>query len=59
MEKIYAKIEKYLMREFPKKKIVLRSDMADDIYGAELYGIHSMKVLVVEEPNRLFYKLLK
>lgn len=55
MNSIYKKIEKYLHKNFPGKTLMRSRKIGMD---AEVYGIDSMQILVVEEENRVFYQLI-
>lgn len=55
MDKIYKKIEEYLKKEFPKKKLIRVSKIEDK--NAELYGMMSLPIKVLETKEGLLYQV--
>lgn len=58
MEKMYVKIEKYLIKNFPDKKIILNQNLKEGQNEVEFYGINSVPILVSELDNLVEYKPL-
>ena len=58
MDKVYQKIESYLRKEFPGRKLFRYILLKNK--GAEIYGFGKMQIKVVL-PNEtdLFYQLIK
>jgi len=58
MEKMYVKIEKYLIKNFPNKKIILNQNLKEGQNEIEFYGINSVPILVSVLDNIVEYKPL-
>lgn len=56
MEKTYKKIEEYLKKNFPKRKIV-RNDNLNK--GTDFWGFDSMIIMVLDNGSQAEYKLCK
>lgn len=59
MEKLYQKIEKYLIKEFPKRLLCRVNSFEMFNEEPDIYGLDSMKIEVIEENEKLYYKLVK
>lgn len=64
MANVYKKIEEYLKREFPKKKIIKFEDVFKvkaNLSHGELYGMGGIGVLVFENKTKkeVFYKVIR
>lgn len=55
MEKVYDSIEQYLANQFGKKALIMLDNKITEDDG-ELYGMHSIKIIVREEGNKIYYK---
>jgi hypothetical protein len=56
MDKIYKKVEEYLRKQFPKKKLIRYAKITDK--NAELYGTMSLPIKIVEKNNEVFYQVM-
>lgn len=57
MDKIQKKVEKYLKEEFPKKKLLKSVSIFKG--EVEIYGIDSIQILVLEQPEYVIYQIVK
>lgn len=57
MDKVHKKIEEYLKKQFPKKKIVQAPN--GNVLTWEVYGFMSMVIYVKENAHTVYYHLMK
>ncbi len=57
MEKLYIKVEKYLKKNFPGKKITKSTGLNTSDENIEIWGFNSIQINVLVHGNNLFYEL--
>lgn len=55
MEKIYLKIEEYLKKTFPQKRIVLNNKLKESGM-TDIWGFHKIQIITLEIGNTVQYK---
>lgn len=58
MSNIYEKIEEYLRKEFPGKRLI-RVVNKEYMKNAEPYGFMGAEIAVLQEGSMLFYQVIK